>query len=71
MLTLASIPRGNLLRLLLCRALALHSFREQAETRRCTRCGRHERLADEGGGHDGPVWIAAAAHQLEKPAGGE
>ncbi|KAB2850823.1 MAG: hypothetical protein F9K44_03640 [Hyphomicrobiaceae bacterium] len=68
---MASIPRGQLSRLLLCRILALHNFRERSQTRHCLRCGRRERLLDIGGGHDGPLWAAAPfPHQVEKPEGG-
>lgn len=71
MFIMASISRGSVSRLVLCRLLSLHAFTERANTRHCRRCGRRERLVDAGGGHDGPLWAASPfPHQLEKPEGG-
>jgi hypothetical protein len=67
---MASIPKDNFARFILCRVLGLHKFQERPDARCCRRCGRREVLVDSGGGHDGPLWIAVPPHQLEKPLGG-
>lgn len=59
-----------MLRSLLC-WLGFHSFPRAVDVRTCRHCTHTEWLADEGGGHDGPLWLPLVHHHDEKPEGGE